>query len=101
MVSSVTTTWPIRFSTLIAVLIPGLDDGRFVFDNQLPNLVEFTRAEAVIPCQFNRSQPELAVLPIATNVDVHWLVAVESVEEEPVRPRNARNPRHLVRLYAR
>jgi len=51
------------------VLIPCLDDDRFVLQNYLPNLVEFTRAEPIIPREFDGHQPELAVLSIAPNVD--------------------------------
>jgi hypothetical protein len=45
----------------------------------------------MIPCELDRRQPELAVLPITPNVDVHGLVAVETVEKEPVGSRNARD----------
>jgi hypothetical protein len=46
-VSSVTTTWPIRFSTLIAVVRPQWYE--IVLENQMPNVVGFTRAETMIP----------------------------------------------------
>jgi len=41
----------------------------------------------MIPRQGDGRQPELAVRPIPSDVDVHGLVAVETVEEERVRPR--------------
>src|SRR5665213_414067 len=91
MVSSVTVMCWIRDSTLTAVLIPCLDDDRFVLQNQVPNLVEFARTEPMIPRERRRRQPELAMLPIAPNVDVHGLVAIETIEKEPVRSGNPRN----------
>ena len=99
-VSSVTTMCPMRLSTLTAVLMPSPNDRGFVPSNQMANLVEFTRAEALIPCQRDRRQPELALLSISPNMDVYWFVAVETVEEEPIRPWNADNLWHSIRLYA-
>src|SRR5438876_10666415 len=95
MVSSVTSTWSIRFSTLTAVLIPCLNDYLFVLNNQTTNVIQLAWAEPMVPCEHNGRQPELGVLPVATHVDVPGLVAVETVEKEPVRPGNARNPRHV------
>ena len=100
-VSSLTSTWSIRDSTLTAVFIPGLYNQRFVHHNETTNLVEFSWTESMIPRQFDRRQPEFGVLPIAADMDVHGLVAIKTVEEEPVRPRNAGNPWHSARLHAR
>src|SRR5437870_3827046 len=80
MVSSVTSTCAIRFSTLTAVLMPSLNNGRFLLDNETTDLVELAGTEPMIPCQFNRRQPELCLLPFAADVDVHGFVAVETVE---------------------
>jgi hypothetical protein len=82
------------------VLIPCLDDDLFVLQNQAPNLVEFTRAEPMIPREFDRSQPQLAVLAITPNMDVNGFVAVETIEKKPVRPRNTYDPRHSTRPHA-
>jgi hypothetical protein len=38
------------------------------------------------------------MLLIPTNVDVHRLVAIETIEKEPVRPWNAWDPWHSIRL---
>ena len=96
-VSLVTSTRSIRDSTLTAVLIPCLNDDVFVLQNHVPNLVEFTRAEPMIPRELDWRQPKLAVPPIAP--DVNGFVAVETVEKEPVRPRNTGDPRHSARLH--
>jgi hypothetical protein len=72
----------------MAVLIPCLNDDLFVFQNHVPNLVEFTRAEPMIPRKVDRCQPKLAVLLIAPNVNVSGFVAVETIKEEPVRPKS-------------
>ena len=58
---------PIRPSTLTAVLISGPNNRGFVLNDQMANLVEFTRADALIPSQLDRRQPELALLSIAPN----------------------------------
>ena len=75
--------------------MPCLDNDLLVLQNQVPNLVEFTSAEPMIPREFDGCQPELAVLPIASNVDVHGLVAVEAIEKEPVGPKELPNPANV------
>ena len=60
----------------------------FVLDNETTDLVELSWAEPMIPRELDGRQPELGVLLIASNVDVHGFVAVEAVEKEPVRPWN-------------
>jgi hypothetical protein len=57
--------------------------------------------EAMIPRQGDGRQPELRLLTVASHVDVHRLVAVETVEEKPVRARNARNLRHVAFVLGR
>src|SRR3989304_1133117 len=64
-VSSVTSTRAIRDSTLTAVLIPCLDDRRFVLNDQAANLIQFSRAEPIIPRELDRCQPEFGVLAVA------------------------------------
>jgi len=75
--------------------MPGLNDRLLVLDDQTTDVIQFSRAEAMIPCEGDWRQPELRLLTVAPHVDVHWLVAVETVEEEPVRTRDARNLRHV------
>ena len=89
MVSSVTSTCAIRLSTLTAVLMPSLDNGRFIFNDETTDLVEFSGTEPMIPRQCYGRQPELRVLPGPTNVDVHRFGALKTVEKEPVWPWNA------------
>lgn len=49
--------------------------------NQTTNFVELSWAEPMIPRELDRRQPELGVLSISANMNVHGLVAVEAVEE--------------------
>jgi hypothetical protein len=44
--------------------------------------------------EFERTQPELCMLGIAPDVDVHRFAAVETVKEEAIRSRNPTNARH-------
>jgi hypothetical protein len=39
-------------------------------DDQAADVVQFSRAEAMIPRQGDRRQPELCLLPVASPVDV-------------------------------
>jgi hypothetical protein len=94
-VSSLTWTRVIRDSTLTAVLMPCLDDRRFVLNDEPTDVIQLTWAEPMVPRQCHRRQPELGVLLIPTYVDVHGLGAIETVEEKPVRTRNPGNPWHL------
>jgi len=78
--------------------MPCLDDRRLVLDDQTTNLIQFPRTEPMVPCECHGRQPEFDVLPVAPCVNVHGLVAVETVEEEPVRPLNPGNPWHVESL---
>jgi hypothetical protein len=79
--------------------MPCLTNGRFVLDNQTTDFVELWWAEPMIRRQLDRRQPELGVLSVSANVDVQRLVAVETVEEEPVRPWNTCDRRQSTRLH--
>jgi hypothetical protein len=68
------------------VFIPCLDDGFSVIHNETTDLVEFSWAESMIPRKFDRHQPELGV---RAERGREWLVAIETVEKQPVRPRDA------------
>ena len=61
--------------------MPCLDNGRFVFHNETTDLVELSWAEPIIPRELDGRQPELGVPSISANVDVHGLMAVETVEK--------------------
>jgi hypothetical protein len=71
--------------------MPCLDDRGFVFNNQSANLVQLPGAESMIPCERDGRQPELGVLTVTANMDVPRIIAVETVEVEPVWPRNPDN----------
>jgi hypothetical protein len=74
--------------------MPCLSDEDFILNDYAPNLVQLARSETAVPGQSHRIEPELAFTPIATNVHMHRLGAVETVEQEPVRPWNSGNPWH-------
>jgi hypothetical protein len=69
--------------------MPCLNNGPFVIDNEMTDLVELSGGEPMIPRKFDWHQPELGVVPISSNMNVNGLVAVETAEKQPVRPRNA------------
>lgn len=50
----------------------------------------------MIPRQLHGREPKLGLLPIPSNVDVHRLMAVETVEKEAIWSRNTGNGRHSV-----
>jgi hypothetical protein len=69
--------------------MPCLDYRHFVIDDKTTDLIELSWTEPMIPRELDGRQPELGVLPIPSDVNVHGLVAVEAVEKEPERPWNA------------
>jgi len=94
-VSSLTSMRAIRDSTLTAVLMPCLDDRRFVLNDEPTDVIQLAWAKPMVPRQCHGRQPEFGVLSVPTHVDVHGLVAIETVEEKPIRTRNSGNPRHV------
>jgi len=50
--------------------MPSLDDASVVLDNYAPDLVELAWAEAAIPGQNDRLDPELGLIPLTANVNV-------------------------------
>jgi hypothetical protein len=68
--------------------MPCLDYRRFVIYDKTTDLVELSWTEPMIPRKLDGRQPELGVLSIPSDVNVHRLVAVEAVEKEPERPWN-------------
>src|SRR5688572_13698797 len=94
--SSVTSTLRTRGSLLgcAAVLTPRLQNAVFVLQDNAPYCRELTGAEPVVGSQRHWVEPELAGCLISPRVDVHWLVTVEAVEEQPVRARNSLDCRH-------
>jgi hypothetical protein len=81
--------------------MPRLNDCLLVLDDQATDVVRFSRTEAMIPRQGDGRQPELRLLAVASHVDVHRLIAVETVEEKPVRARNALDLGHVVIVLGR
>lgn len=65
--------------------MPCLNNARFVLHNETTELVELSWAEPMIPREVDWRQPELGVPSFSANVDVLGLVAVETIEKEPVR----------------
>jgi hypothetical protein len=75
--------------------MPCLDDRRFVLNDEPTDIIQLAWTEPMVPRQCDWRQPKLGVLPVPAYVDVHGLVAVETVEEELVWTRNPGNPRHV------
>jgi hypothetical protein len=74
--------------------MPGLDDASLVLDNYAPDLVELARTEASVPGQNDWVEPELGLIPLTANVNVHRFGTVEAVEEQPVWSRDSNDARH-------
>src|SRR5262245_44304784 len=82
--SSVTETPLTRGSALTAVLIPRLLNlCQFCHDDGT-DLVQLTSRKCVILRQRDGLQPKLAHHSFPTNMHMHWLVAVETVEVKPI-----------------
>src|SRR4030095_7325489 len=82
--SLVISTRLIRASLLAAVLIPRLPyPGEMLF-NIRPNDVQLARRESVVAGKRDRLEPKLAHGALPADVHVLRLMAVETVEEEPI-----------------
>lgn len=92
--SSVTWIAMIRGSLLATVLLPCLYNTFKIVENGPSDLVEFLCRKPVVSAQSNRVQPELADLSVPSHMHMLRFVAVETVKEEPVCSRYARNRRH-------
>jgi hypothetical protein len=86
--SSVTRTAVMSGSGWTAVLVPGMGHDLQVFLNEAPNSIEFSRREAPVRGEGQRSEPEFAGRVVALHVNMHRLHTIEAVEEEPVRTGN-------------
>jgi len=69
--------------------MPRLDDSGFIVDDYSPYRIELARSKPVVPRKRDGIKPKLCVLSIPTNVNVRRLIAVKTVEEEPVWARKA------------
>lgn len=70
--------------TRFEIVMPGLQQLGFVLANQAGHLVQLGCRETKVVLQADRCQPELGRLPIARDVNVHWLPAVAREEEEAI-----------------
>jgi hypothetical protein len=77
------------------MFMPSLQDNSTVGPNEPPEQVQLTGVEAVAARKAKRFQPELAGAAVTLHVNVRRLAAVEAREEEPVRPRNPSDSRHV------
>jgi hypothetical protein len=57
-----------------------------ILNDQSSNTIQFLGREAVVVTQNHWLQPKLASAAVSTHMHVLWLVAVETIEKEPVRP---------------
>ncbi len=54
--------------------------------DESPNEIQLSGPEAVIPGRFQGFQPEFTSPLLPFHMHVRWLIAVETREEEPIRP---------------
>lgn len=66
--------------------------------DQLTDTIDLFAAESVAALQPNGIEPELRFTVVPLNVDVRWLTAIPSVEEEPERAYSEYG-RHADMLY--
>jgi hypothetical protein len=78
------------------MLMPCLHDAREIRLHQASNTVQFHGGEAVVRGKDQRLQPEFAQPVFSLNVHVPRFVAVEAVEEEPVRTRDVLDGGHCL-----
>jgi hypothetical protein len=69
--------------------MPCLQNGSKMGQDDSANHIQLPGAEAVTASKLQWLKPELAVPVLALHMNVRWLVAVKTREEEPVRSRNA------------
>src|SRR5690348_15771125 len=87
-------TSSIRGSLFAAVLIPRLQYRCAMRHDDPADHIQLPGSKTVIACQLQRLKPELASLVFLLDMDVRRLAAIETREEEPVRPGNTANARH-------
>jgi hypothetical protein len=63
--------------------------------DEAANRAQFPGAEAMAAGKLKRLEPELAGLVLPFHMNVRRLAAVEAGEEEPIRPGNTSDSRHL------
>lgn len=99
MARSVTSTDNMRGSVRVAVLIPCLPDFAQIRLDEVPNPIQFRFWEAMISSELDRLEPELTYHFLTLRVNMHRLVAVEAVEEKPVRAGKTFECRHRTGVY--
>jgi hypothetical protein len=62
--------------------------------DQLGDFVQLVRAEIAGLLQLQRSQPKLSVSPLFSNMDVDWLAAIQTEEEESIPRQVCKNRWH-------
>jgi hypothetical protein len=76
------------------VLAPRISHRSDVFRDDPPDPIQFVRAEAIVRRKRERIKPELALVSISLDMNMHRFAAIETVEEEPVRSGDVWNGRH-------
>jgi hypothetical protein len=74
--------------------MPYLQDRGALRSDDSANHAQFVGIEAVTPGQLDRFEPELAGAVLSLDVHVRRFIAVETREEEPIRPRHAPDSWH-------
>jgi hypothetical protein len=70
---------------MATVFIPTPQQLRQVLLDQILKAVDFASGKAPTPTKSDRIKPELGSAILTLNVNMAWLVAVASIEEEPIR----------------
>jgi hypothetical protein len=79
------------------MLIPSLLNLAQIPFNDVTNPIQVASVEAVIVRRLNAFKPELARQSFMTDMNVRGFIAIEAVEIETVRARDALNGRHVGR----
>src|SRR5216684_316099 len=76
------------------MLIPSLQNLFHIERYPGTNLIQFSRRKTIVATQRQRCEPVFADPVLTLNVYMLWLIAVEAVKENPVRPGNVLDGRH-------
>ena len=76
------------------MLTPSLQDQIYILVNQTADPIQLSRRKTVVFRERNRTKPELTEQPVPLDMDMLRLVAIEAVEEQPVRTRDVPDSWH-------
>ena len=76
------------------MLTPSLQDQIQILVHQTAEHIQFSRRKTFVFRERNRTKPELTEQPVPLDMDMLRLVAIEAVEEQPVRTRDVPDSWH-------